>query len=495
MFRALTPQDHVAPEELDRGLRAVLRDGLCTQGMGTLTTGVFLVGFGLSLGASNAVIGLLAALPFLANVLQIPAVILIERYRQRKRIAVTAALVSRLTLFAVALAPLLPSSGARLLLLAGIFVHMGTGSVAGSAWNSWMRDLIPEETRGDFFGRRLFLTTALAAVLSLVAGLGVDRFAGWRPEGVAWGYSALFAVGALSGLGGLFFLSRTPEPRLPARESAVSVVELLSRPFRDLNFRRLIIFLGSWNFAVNLAAPFFTVYMLTRLGFGLSFVVVAVVVSQAANLAVVQTFGRLTDQLSNRAVLGVCGPLFLVGILAWPLTTLPEKWAGTIPLVLGLHLLMGVAAAGLNLSSSNIALKLAPRGSAAPYLAAVALVNSVCAGLAPIIGGLSADFFASRDFAVVLRWSGIAGERIVETLSLRHWDFFFVLAALAGLYPLHRLSLVEEEGEVEEQAVLQALSVEMGRAVRNLSSVSGLRAITAFPIGLFRRPGEGETER
>lgn len=236
MFPVLAPQDHLGQEELDRGLRAVLRDGLCTQGMGTLTTGVFLVGFGLSLGASNAVIGLLAALPFLANLLQLPAVLLIERLRVRKRIAVTSALVSRLTLLLVALVPLLPTARARLgLLLTGVFVHMGTGSVAGSAWNSWMRDLIPEETRGRFFGRRLFLSTALAAGLSLIAGLGVDRFAGWRPEAAPWGYSGLFVLGSLSGLVGLLFLARTPEPRLPPRDDAVSLGVLLSRPFRDLS--------------------------------------------------------------------------------------------------------------------------------------------------------------------------------------------------------------------------------------------------------------------
>jgi hypothetical protein len=30
------------------------------------------------------------------------------------------------------------------------------------------------------------------------------------------------------------------------------------------NFKRLILFLAYWNFAANLAAPFFTVYMLKR---------------------------------------------------------------------------------------------------------------------------------------------------------------------------------------------------------------------------------------
>ena len=38
-------------------------------------------------------------------------------------------------------------------------------------------------------------------------------------------------------------------------------LSLLTTPLRDSNFRHLVLFLSSWNFAVNLAAPFFTVYM------------------------------------------------------------------------------------------------------------------------------------------------------------------------------------------------------------------------------------------
>jgi hypothetical protein len=30
-------------------------------------------------------------------------------------------------------------------------------------------------------------------------------------------------------------------------------------PFRNQNFRRLMVFLSSWNFAANLATPFFAV--------------------------------------------------------------------------------------------------------------------------------------------------------------------------------------------------------------------------------------------
>ena len=52
---------HAAEREDRRVLRLVLFDALASEAMGTLTTGVFLVGFAVALGADNFAIGMLAA--------------------------------------------------------------------------------------------------------------------------------------------------------------------------------------------------------------------------------------------------------------------------------------------------------------------------------------------------------------------------------------------------------------------------------------------------
>ncbi|HMP62966.1 MAG TPA: hypothetical protein PKA17_07770, partial [Phenylobacterium sp.] len=84
-----------------------------------------------------------------------------------------------------------------------------------------------------------------------------------------------------------------------------AVLRLLRAPLRDENFRRLIVFLSSWQFAVNLASPFFTVYFVSQLNYPITFVIVLSVVSQAANIAVLRTWGQLSDRFSNKSVLHV----------------------------------------------------------------------------------------------------------------------------------------------------------------------------------------------
>ncbi|HZD26545.1 MAG TPA: MFS transporter, partial [Alphaproteobacteria bacterium] len=261
----------------------------------------------------------------------------------------------------------------------------------------------------------------------------------------------------------------------------------LTRPFKDRNFRRLLVFLGSWNFAVNLAAPFFTVHMLKALGLDITTVVMLTTLSSLANILVLRQWGAIADRFSNKSVLRVCAPLFLLCIFAWTFTTFPERHAGTIPLLVAIHIFAGIATAGVTLSSSTIALKLAPAGDATAYLATNSLVNAVCAGAAPIIGGYFADFFAASELTLTLHWSS-PGELIeVSTLSLRHWDFFFLMAAALGLYSVHRLGLVQERGEVGERVVVANFVLWFRRSMRNISSVAGLRAVSEFPFDLLLR--------
>ena len=141
---------------------------------------------------------------------------------------------------------------------------------------------------------------------------------------------------------------------------------------------------------------------------------------------------------------------------------------------------MGISTAGVTLASGNIGLKLAPKGEATAYLAVNSLINSLAAGIAPILGGHFADFFAEREFSMILKWKSPVTEVTFQTLDFQQWDFFFFFAFLIGLYSIHRLAMVKEAGEVEDRIIIQELICEVRRPLRNLSSVGGLRQMVQF---------------
>ena len=477
----------LSENQIQSALKNIIRDGVASQAMGILTGGAFLVAFAVKLGASNFVIGLLAAIGPLAQLLQLPSIFIVEKIRNRRLITVFAAALSRLCWLIIALSPFIfPAQIAIAVLLILLAAVSAFGAVSGCSWNSWMRDLIPENILGSFFSKRMRISTAVGIALSILAALYLDLWKKQFAEQELAGYSILFLLGFLAGVLGLFFLAKTPEIRMPKAQEKLKILKLLSLPFKDENFRKLIAFMCSWNFAVNLDGPFFMVYMLKRLGLSMSFIIGLSIVSQVMNFLFLKIWGKYTDRFSNKSVLAICGPLFIISILAWTFTTMPEKYFLTIPLLILIHIVMGLSSAGVSLASGNISLKLAPKGQATAYLATNTIANSVAAGIAPILGGTFADFFAGRELAWTLNYKSPTGEFALPTLNLQQWDFFFALAFLIGLYALHRLSMIKEAGEVEEKIVMNELFAEVSGQVRQLSSVDGLRQMISFPFSIVR---------
>ncbi|MFC1570611.1 MFS transporter [Candidatus Omnitrophota bacterium] len=481
------PKDTLTEDDVQRGMKAIIQDGMATSAMGTLTGGVFLTAFALQLGASNYVIGLLAAIGPLMNLFQIPCIYLVEKIKNRKAIVVTSSLLSRSFWLLIAAIPFLFSSRVGIIVLVlGMAAHSVLAAVAGTAWNPWLRDLLPQDKLGSFFSKRMRMATILGIVLSLVSATYIDQWRKFFPEQAIYGYSILFVLGFIAGVIGVLYLSRVPEPRMVPPEGKVNFLGMLSVPFKDDNFRKLMAFLGSWTFAVNLAAPFFTVYLLKRLHMEMSVVIGLSILSQVVHLLFLKIWGKFTDRFTNKSVLSVSGPMFLICILAWIFTTMPDKHILTFPLLIFIYTFMGIATAGTNIAAGNIGMKLAPKGKATSFLTVSSFVNSLAASFSPILGGKFADFFTRHELSWVLKWKGPGGEASIQTLNIQSWDFFFALAFLFGLYSMHRLAMVKEEGEVEERVVFNELISETRKEFRNFTTIGGIRQMVNFPYTAFR---------
>lgn len=481
---SLLPQPDVTEAERERGLRLMIGEAGFSGGTAALTTGVILTAFALHLGASNAMVGLLAAAPFLAQLLQLPAILLIERTRQRKRIAVLSSVVGRSMLAVMAVIAFFSGTAALLAFLVAQIVVCGLGAIGGCAWNAWIRDLAPERQLGNVSARRTIWTTSISLALGLAAAAAL-RLTPDHSLARDAAFAAMFAIGCITGLISARIVAAMPEPQMAPLPGRLSLIELLGRPLRDANFSRLLRFMASWQFAANFATPFFTVFIVRRLGFDVSFVLILNMISQIANLVALRTWGALSDRFANKSVLAVCAPTYILAIAAMVgASQFADERLVTAWLVM-LHIVMGASIAGVTLATTNIALKLSPKGEATAYVAVNAMVTAVAAGLAPIIGGLLADVFAARQLELVVRWTSPYRE-VVIPFVLSHWDFYFLLAGMIGLYAVHRLSLVREQGEIERHEMVAEVLNATRRSVRNISSVAGLRGATDLPASLIR---------
>ena len=478
--------DSLTKEEIEQGLSYVTIDGYLSQIMVILTTGPFLIAFALILGASYFIIGLLAAIPALCQIFRIPAIHLVEKYRNRRIITVSCLLFYRICLCLIALIPILFFFKFGLMFLIIFLIFQSIFAAIGhTAWYSWMHDLIPTKRLGTFFSRRMILSTIIATIASLIAALFIDF---WQDQDnyTLLAYSIIFFIGFIFGMLSIYMISRVSEPRMIITGENVKFRALILKPFKDKNYRNLLIFLIFWNFAVNLAVPFFVAYMLVRLQLELFIVVFLIAINQITNLMFLGIWGRLSDRFSNKSVLVICCPLYLLCILIWTLTTLPEQYILTLPFLFIIHMLMGISMAGILIASNNIGLKLAPKGKGNYYLAIAMIFSSLSLAIASIIAGLFIDFFVALEFSWILSWNSPNGNFAFQTLNLRGIDFFFIFAFFIGLIALHRLAYVSEEGDVKSRIILNELFLEIGKSIKNYSIVGGFRNLFINPYS-FRR--------
>src|SRR4029079_655636 len=95
-----TPGAPLATSAIQRGLRLSIVEGALSNIYISVTTGAFLTGFALLLGASDFELGVIGALPFVGQLFQFVGAYLEERLGQRRRLVALTAGSSR-TLWAL----------------------------------------------------------------------------------------------------------------------------------------------------------------------------------------------------------------------------------------------------------------------------------------------------------------------------------------------------------------------------------------------------------
>lgn len=453
-------------EERARGQRAMILEGIFSRAMEGMTGGVVLAGFAIALGATDFEIGLVAAIPFLAQLAHVPTVAYLARFRDRRVPAIAGAVGARLIFFAIATLPFLSLPVRPIAALVPLLVAYATlATFGGGAWQVWVRELVPRESLGRYFGRRMAVLSAVGLLTVLGAGQFLQRWSG-DPR-VAFAF--LFALGGALGLVSAALLSRAPSRPSEAMPSH-GFVTLLRKPFADPNYRRLLVFLGAWGFAANLALPFLSVMLLRTLGFGFGVVTILAAVSQLCNILGLRIWAPLTDRFGSKPILGLAGSVFLVGMSLWAFFPKGAS-TGTLVLAAFVHALLGFALAGLDVASTSVVMKLAREEEAPAYLASASVVKAIAAGAAPLLGGLLATLLADRRFSVRLAWTDPDGEGIVNALSFVGHEYLFLLSVILLLYALHRLLAFTEEGEAPPEQVVRAMRREVGA----VGSIAGMR--------------------
>ncbi len=481
----LKPSESLSQRQITNGLNLVIKEGLATEAMIALTGGTFLTAMALLLGASNFQIGLLASLPTLTNVFQLIAIRLLQKYNNRRAIAVLCNAFARFPLLIIGLLPLVFTTGTSIqVLIFLLFFHYCFGSVAGASWNSWMKDLVPGKKLGSYFSHRTKVTQTLNVFLSLLLALILDHVKKVNPDMELTTYAYMFLGGGILGLLATYLLARTPEPEshLPKE----NLLKLFKKPLADKNFRNLLLFNSFWSFALNIATPFFTVYMMRNLNLSLSYIICFVIMGQVAGISVVKKWGKHSDEFSNKTIIKIAAPIYIFCILAWPFASMPSSFLVTLLIVSCINILNGIATSGINLAINNIGIKLAPKNEAIVYLSARNMLVAFISALGPLAGGFLADYFSNKSFTWTVQWHGPQDSSVLHLLKLHDISFLFIIGGILAFIALSTLRYVNEEGEVSKELAIAEMKVEFKAGLKDKMTKEAMLSLLYAPANYHK---------
>jgi MFS family permease len=361
-----------------RSMRSVVREGTSSSIMSGAGETYF-AAYALFLRANAGQIAFLAAIPsLLGSVTQLLSAWIGHRTGRHKPIILAGVLLQAFAWLPIIWLPyFFPQHAVTALIGSIVLYHLGS-NLANPMWNSLMGDIVPEDQRGRYFARRARLMN-LASFIAL-SGAGFILHLWGMQDQTRVGFLTVFTIAMAARFYSAYQITLIDEPR-PAHGAEKLIG--WSQAVQDLtrsNFAKFSVFMALMNFAVGIAGPFFTMFMLKDLGFSylqFTLITASIIIAQFFTLSM---WGRSGDAFGNRLVLAVTG---------FTLPVMPLLWlvSGNFWFILAIQLLSGIAWSGFTLSAGNFMYDTVARGKRPVYGAIHNTLSSAGAFVGAMLGG------------------------------------------------------------------------------------------------------------
>lgn len=354
----------------------------------SLMTGTFdqyVNAFAVYLGATAIQIGWLTALPqILGGMFQLVAV-WFGQWIHRHWLIVINASIQTLTLgfFALFALPALKDMSFSYL-VAALSVFTICANIIMPHWRAWMGQLVPDDTRGKFFGKRNRIAM-LTSFLSFILGGFLLTFMDERGL-TGYGFMLLFVVAMLGRAMSSRLLYQMQDdhtrPTMGERHSLMQSLRHLYSLWDDQAFRRFSLFMAGMSCFVSLSGPFFAVYMLRDLGFTYTQFTLSTASSILAQFIMLPFWGKVCDAKGNRYVMALGGCV---------IPSLPILWlvSDSFTYILALQFVGGIAWSGFTLASANYLYDQKPRNI---HFASYSAIHSSLVAVAVFVGAVSGGY-------------------------------------------------------------------------------------------------------
>ena len=410
----------ITPSDLRRAMHINIAAGIMGAAWYTVCAPqqILTVFYKNDLGATPGELGNMVALVQVASLFHLLAIFVYNRSLARKPSWMVGHIMHRLLGFVLAGVSIYVAQGGdkplgAKIVTGGLVVSWVLMTATASGWWSWMADLIPENIRATFFGRRATIVRAVNLVWFFGATFALDHF---KIVDIFYVYAAIFAVGGLVGVLDILLHAAIPEPAAKAERQRIGW-RGFTEPLMNRNFLGFSLAIGAWSFSTNVLGPFVAPYItadvgqggigapMTWLGINAAIILVTMVATGTAWGIVMDRFGR-----KPAVLLGALHPLPMwVGCFFMTPSNYPYMLIITA-------VIAGVLAPGFWDGIGQLMLTLTPQKNRNAYLSwHMALVAVISAG-GSLLGGHLGDLLSTFHYEL---WQGfvIGGFHVVALVS------------------------------------------------------------------------------
>jgi MFS family permease len=391
----------------EKGKKYSLRDGASYSVMDSMGLR-YITPYALSLGISNQLIGILEFLPALIG--NMFRVVLNKQYYKKSRKSMVLPFVFIQAFFWIPLLLVgfsyfflgLKLFYASLFLVFCYSVIIISGLIASPAWTSWMQDLV-ETNRGEYFGKRNKINGLVLVMGMIAAGLILDHI---NQGKIFWGFAILFCLACIGRYISFYFLKKQYEPKATKDEKAYFSIFQFIKKMHSNNFGRFVIYTSLISFAVAIASPFFSVYMIKNLHFSYFAFTLISLSSLLSPIFFLTFIGKKIDKIGTIRVMKFSGLLISFVPLLWIFSIFLRNSSSWILIIylFAVEFFSGFVWAAYNLSTSNFIYDAVTKQKIILCFSYFGFINSIGSFLGGLIGGqlTSLDSFSLFGLGAIL---------------------------------------------------------------------------------------------
>ncbi|MDO4275685.1 MAG: MFS transporter [Eubacteriales bacterium] len=356
-----------------------------------LTSGVFLSGLAILMGAGDVLVSYLSVIVNICGVLILIFASFLERFQSRKRLTIVLTVLSRAaTLFIVAIPAFVPGRFRLMVFIPAVIAAFTLQAQTTVALNQWMMGFMDESKSGRYISLRQTLTLIVTVALSVAGGRWMDVM-----QGKYKGFVILFTAAGLMSVCEIILLARTPDsqPYCSTHRSR-SLRDIGVIPLRNRKFTGFVLYIMTFYLLLNISDSFTMVYMMKYLALPYQTVTTMSMILSLPQILLLGIWGKISDRRGHEFVLKTSVWLF-AGETLFLVFAAPNSWFVFIPVA---FLISSVANAGFVIAVFNRRYELMPEENRIVYDNFYTAVLGIGFILGPMLGGFIKNMLQTSTF-------------------------------------------------------------------------------------------------